>query len=147
MKVNTIHFVLAAITSTVTSIEVGSDIAKLPLELALAPDAVDTLHAHGLWAPDPDSFNRGQPNVDGVDATAENLKFEEAGVDINELVSISVNNQTTAAVGRHMAAAMDYDCKRCHTCTNACLAILICGPCWFICQGACLAQEYCKGPC
>lgn len=111
MKANAIPLVLAAITATVTSTDLGINITNLPLKVTLAPDAIDTLVAHGLWAPDPDSFNRGQPNVDNVNVTAENLKFEASGLNIDELVSVSVNNQTAAAVSVDKAVASTDVCS------------------------------------
>ncbi|ROW05216.1 hypothetical protein VSDG_00254 [Cytospora chrysosperma] len=151
MKANAIPLVLAAITATVTSTDLGINITNLPLKVTLAPDAIDTLVAHGLWAPDPDSFNRGQPNVDNVNVTAENLKFEASGLNIDELVSVSVNNQTAAAVSVDKAVASTDVCSpypsccdQCHTCEEACLSVILCLACWIICEGACQGQAYCK---
>lgn len=111
MKASAITLVLAAIAAPVTSIELGSNITNLPLKVTLAPDAIDTLNAHGLWAPDPVAFGHGQPNVNNVNTTAENLKFEESGLNINELVSINVDDQITTAVGIDKAVASTNVCS------------------------------------
>lgn len=99
MKVHTIPFVLVAVTASVTSFELSSNTTNRPFEITLAPNAIDALNSHGLWAPDTDSFKMGKPNVDNVNATAENIKFEESGLNINELVTIDVVNGTMTAVG------------------------------------------------
>lgn len=99
MKVNIIPVVLATFVATVTSVAVDSNTTNLPVKFTLAANAFEILQAHGLWTPDNDSFARGEPNVANVNATAENLKFLASGVDINDLVSISLSNQTAPAAG------------------------------------------------
>lgn len=112
MKADTIAFALVAIIATVTSLALDSNVTSLPLKFALASTAVDTLNAHGLWGPDSNSFAQGEPNVGSVNATAENLKFEASGLDINDLVTIRMSNQTTAAAAADNKAIANTDvCK------------------------------------
>ncbi|KUI54862.1 hypothetical protein VP1G_02294 [Cytospora mali] len=151
MKINTTPFALAALTATVVSSKIHNDIHNRVLNITLAPHAIDTLKAHGLWAPDPDSFARGHPNVDNVNATAENIKFEESGLDVNVVATISSHNKTTTADGGDKALAnidvcVPYPscCKQCHTCEEACISVILCLACWIICEGACQGQGFCK---
>lgn len=99
MKVTTIPVVLAAIAATVTSTKLGSNITDMHLKVTLAADAIDTLKSNGLWAPDPDAFSRGQPNVENVNITAENLKYEASDLNIDDLVSVTVDDQAITTVG------------------------------------------------
>ncbi|KUI68274.1 hypothetical protein VM1G_04086 [Cytospora mali] len=157
MKINTIHLVLAAVTATVASSKVHNDIHDRVLNITLAPHAVDTLKAHGLWAPDPESFARGHPNVDNFNATAENIKFEESGLDISVVATIGSHNKTTTADGGDKALAntnvfliafsaiatqqlLTLDMLG----EEACMSVILCLACWIICEGACQGQGFCK---
>lgn len=104
MKTTTITIALAAIAvaTEVTPTDLNSNITSLPIEIALAADAIDTLKSHGLWAPDIDAFGRGHPNVDNINATAENLKFAASGLNLQDLVSVHVD-------GHAMSTAVDGD--------------------------------------
>lgn len=98
MKVKIIPCFIAAAAVTATSFELDRNLTNLPHNVTLAPDAIDILNAHGLWAPDINAFSRGHPDVENVNATAEDLKFKESGLDIKDLVTISVEDQNVTAV-------------------------------------------------
>ncbi|KAK7748948.1 hypothetical protein SLS53_000973 [Cytospora paraplurivora] len=153
MKFKIISSVLEATAITATSFELDRNLTNLPHKVTLAPDAIDILNAHGLWVPDTNAFSRGQHNVENVDAIAENLKFEESGLDINDLVSISIGDQNITAitigddktlVNTDVCAPYPDCCKQCHTCEEACLSLILCIACWIICEGACFGQGFCK---
>lgn len=61
------------------------------LNIALAPDAIDTLQFHDLWVPSAAGLNGLEPMFgDSYNATLENEKFEAFGLSINDLVHLGV---------------------------------------------------------
>ncbi|KAL1869947.1 hypothetical protein Daus18300_005408 [Diaporthe australafricana] len=98
--ISTLIFLVGIVTAVALNINPKS--ASVPikdLNIMLAPNAMDTLQAHGLWALSAAGLSGAEPMFDdSFNATVENKKFEESGLDINSLVHIDVNSGYTKAV-------------------------------------------------
>lgn len=114
----------------------NSIIQGLPLNYTLAPNAVELLQPHGLWAPDPAAFAAGVPNVNHVNLTAEVERFKESGLDANEIVTVSIDNAAAAAAavvgplplghGSEYQYQYQYrDCEQCDGCQVDCIVLVI----------------------
>jgi hypothetical protein len=65
------------------------------LNVTLAPGAIEALQTHGLWTPRIAALNGLEPMFgDNFNGTLENEKFEESGLDINELLHLGVNDKS-----------------------------------------------------
>ncbi|KAL2272362.1 hypothetical protein FJTKL_06778 [Diaporthe vaccinii] len=93
-----ICLLLAAIVSVV-AMELDPKSAALAFKhvnIALAPDAIDTLQFHDLWIPSAAGLNGLEPMFgDSYNATLENEKFEASGLDINDLVHLGVIDENS----------------------------------------------------
>lgn len=129
MKLTAILSVVAAVVTTVVADDDNNNantismIQGLPLNYTLAPGAVELLQSHGLWAPDLAAFAAGVPNVDSVNLTAEVERFSESGLDANEVVTVSIDND--AAVGHGGEYYKDQDCGQCDGCQWDCIVLVV----------------------
>ncbi|ROV95007.1 hypothetical protein VMCG_08330 [Cytospora schulzeri] len=110
---------------------------QLPLTFTLAPNATNTLKSHNLWLPDPKTFAAtSEPDtfidLNTVDCAAEARKFAASGLDVNDLVRVTIRNDNNAAgsgwdlsEGGHVDSTKD--CTRCGTCQKVCFGLF-----WFL---------------
>lgn len=134
MKLTTILSVVATAVATVVADDNDNNnnnhantismIQGLPLNYTLAPGAVELLHSHGLWAPDLAAFAAGVPNVDGVNLTAEVERFSESGLDANEVVAVSIDNDAAVGHGGEYDNK-DQDCGQCAGCQGGCIVLIL----------------------
>lgn len=69
------------------------------LNISLAPGAIDTLQAHGLWTPSAAGLDGLEPMFgDNYNAILENEKYEASGLDINDLLHLGVIDDTSKKV-------------------------------------------------
>lgn len=131
MKVSLINYAFVAAMTTLAAM-VGTDEGlTLPLNITLKPNSIDVLAANGIWAPNISAFAAGKPNVDGVNFTAESEKLAESGLDVNDLVLVTIDDKSPVTVSSHksLVAADDHRCDHCKLCLKACAAALLL---WFL---------------
>lgn len=130
MNVSLINYALVAAMTTLAAM-VGTDEGlTLPLNITLKPNSIDVLAANGIWAPNISAFAAGKPNVDGVNFTAESEKLAESGLDVNDLVLVTIDDKSLVTVGdKSLVAADDHRCDHCKLCLKACAAALLL---WFL---------------
>ncbi|KUI54708.1 hypothetical protein VP1G_02039 [Cytospora mali] len=131
----------AILVLALTFITYGTNISNLPLSLALTlvPDAAKTLESHDIWHPSAKSFAAGPPdmvdNLNTTNCTVEAQKFVESGLDINDLVRVTIHATTDTSeddteavvVVKSASDGVDKDCGRCGTCQKVCF-----GTFWFL---------------
>jgi NAD-dependent dihydropyrimidine dehydrogenase PreA subunit len=117
-----------AATTAAAAAANNNNMAVLPiLDLSLAPNATDILAANGIWAPNLTAFALGEPNTAGIDATAEGEKLLASGLDVNDLVRVSIDMR--AGEGGAVTASAKDSCDQCNLCMKACAATLAL---WFL---------------
>lgn len=123
---------LAALGPTVTMAQ--------QVSVSLTPNAIEQLQAHDLWTPNMTAFANGEPNVEGFNFTAENEKLAASSLNTTDLIVFGPPDDGTG-VHTYLGGV---GCEQCDVCWKACFALLWAGPFYFICFGACKAQDYCK---
>lgn len=120
MKLFLITYVLVA-AMTAFAAMVSTDAGPLlPLNIMLKPNATEVLAANGIWAPDLTAFAASKYNLDGVNFTAEGEKLTESGLDVNDLVLVTIGDRILATADK---------CDKCKLCLKACAAALLL---WFL---------------
>lgn len=120
MKLFLINYALMA-TMTALAAMVSTDAGPLPLDITLKPNATEVLAANGIWAPDLAAFAASKYNLDGVNFTAEGEKLTESGLDVNDLVLVTIGSDRSLATADK--------CDKCKLCLKACAAALLL---WFL---------------
>ncbi|KUI70870.1 hypothetical protein VM1G_06222 [Cytospora mali] len=138
--------IFAILVLALIVITYGMNISNLPLPLALAltltliPNATKTLESHNIWLPSPESFAAGPPdmidNLNTTNCTVEAQKFVESGLDINDLVRVTIHataatteddTEAVVVVVKSDSDGVKKDCGRCGTCQKVCF-----GTFWFL---------------
>lgn len=121
MKLFLITYALVAAMTALAAM-VSTDAGPLlPLNITLKPNATEVLAANGIWAPDLTAFAADKYNLDGVNFTAEGEKLTESGLDVNDLVLVTIGgDRSLATAGK---------CDHCKLCLKACAAALLL---WFL---------------
>lgn len=120
MKLSLINYALVAAMTTL-AVMVPTNMGRFELNITLKANATDLLAAKGIWAPNLSAFAARKYNIDGVNFTAEGEKLAESGLDVNDLVLVTIGDKS-------LAAADDHRCDHCKLCLKACAAALLLYP-------------------
>lgn len=131
-----IYNLVAALAAT--TMATASERSPRPFNTTLRADATEILAANGIWAPNVAAFAAGDFNVDGVNFTAEEEKFNRSGLDINDLVQVRIDSSALKAAvandsggggGGGIASSEKGQCDKCSLCVKTCAAWTIL---WFM---------------
>ncbi|KAK7715394.1 hypothetical protein SLS64_004095 [Diaporthe eres] len=95
-----------------------------PFNITLRANATEILAANGIWSPNVADFAAGDFNVDGVNFTAEEEKFNQSGLDINDLVQVRIDSSALMATAAGGAAGGGIvgpekgQCDKCSLCVK-----------------------------
>ena len=116
------QFMLAISALMAAIVAMAADNTMVPtLALSLSANATDVLTANGIWAPNATAFAQGEPNTADIDTDAEGEKLIASGIDVNDLVHVSISMVVAASVKK--------SCDQCNLCMKACAAM---GLLWFL---------------
>lgn len=129
MKTFLVIFTLMAAMITIGA-TVDTNKGLHPYNTTLTADAIDLLAANGIWAPNLTAFAVGDFNMDGVNSTAEEEKFNQSGLDINDLVQVRIDSSALMAHavgdagggGGGIISSEKGQCDQCSLCTKTCAA-------------------------
>lgn len=125
MKISLIIYTLMAAMITIGA-TVDSNKGLHPYNTTLTADAIDLLAANGIWAPNLTAFAAGDFNLDGVNSTAEEEKFNQSGLDINDLVQVRIDSSAlmthAGGGGGGIVSSEKGQCDQCSLCTKTCAA-------------------------
>lgn len=124
MKLFLIAYALVAATTALAAM-VSTGAGLFPLNITLKPHATEILAANGIWAPDLKAFAASKYNLDGVNFTAEGEKLTESGLDVNDLVLVTIGDRSLATADK----STEDKCDKCKLCLKACAAALLL---WFL---------------
>lgn len=128
MKVFFYIYALVA-AAAATTMATASARNPRPFNTTLRANATEILAANGIWAPNVAAFAAGDFNVDGVNFTAEEEKFNRSGLDINDLVQVRIDSSALMATaadggsgsGRTVSSEKG-QCDECSLCVKTCAA-------------------------
>lgn len=128
MKIFLITHVLVAAMTATTTIATAFERNPRPFHTTLRANATEILTANGIWAPNVAAFAAGDFNVDGVNFTAEEEKFNQSGLDINDLVQVRIDSSALMATaagggaGGGIVGSEKGQCDKCSLCVKTCAA-------------------------